>query len=169
MSRLLDEVGLDAEGGQLRKFSKGIKCSAWRVAQTLIDDPQVVIFDEPMSGLDPLGRRGVGCPRLVADASTAPRACSSARSILSGRQTLCSRTVAIVAKGRAASRSPEVRDGAAQGLEIILEQPAAAAVGRPSRRARAVTTIAPGRYAVDALPAEDPLHAQELAAGPVPR
>ena len=71
-SRLLDEVGIGAERRmQLRKFSKGM-LQRVGIAQALLNEPDLVIFDEPMSGLDPLGRRDVrslilrlrdrGCP-----------------------------------------------------------------------------------------------------------
>lgn len=56
---LLDRVGLGSRGGdQLRKFSKGMT-QRLGVAQALINDPELVILDEPMSGLDPIGRRDV--------------------------------------------------------------------------------------------------------------
>src|SRR3954469_14495018 len=59
VARLLDEVGIGAERRlQLRKFSKGMLQRA-RLPQALVNDPELVIFDEPMSGLDPLGRRDV--------------------------------------------------------------------------------------------------------------
>ncbi len=58
-SRLLDEVGIGAERRfQLRKFSKGM-VQRVGIAQALINEPEVVFLDEPMSGLDPLGRREV--------------------------------------------------------------------------------------------------------------
>ncbi len=59
VSRLLDEVGIGRERRlQLRKFSKGM-LQRVGIAQALINDPEIVIFDEPMSGLDPIGRREV--------------------------------------------------------------------------------------------------------------
>ena len=59
VARLLDEVGIGAERRlQLRKFSKGM-LQRVGIAQALINDPELVILDEPMSGLDPLGRRDV--------------------------------------------------------------------------------------------------------------
>src|SRR5215208_2675783 len=56
---LLDEVGIGAERRmQLRKFSKGM-LQRVGIAQALLNDPDVVFLDEPMSGLDPLGRREI--------------------------------------------------------------------------------------------------------------
>ncbi len=54
---LLEKVGLQNAGKlQLRKFSKGM-IQRIGLAQAMINDPEVVFLDEPMSGLDPLGRR----------------------------------------------------------------------------------------------------------------
>src|SRR5258705_6163490 len=56
---LLARVGLaDAGGVQLRKYSKGMLQRAG-IAQALLHDPEIVFLDEPMSGLDPIGRREV--------------------------------------------------------------------------------------------------------------
>ncbi|MBI4482349.1 MAG: ABC transporter ATP-binding protein [Acidobacteria bacterium] len=56
---LLDAVGIgDARLLPLRKYSKGM-LQRIGVAQALINDPRVLFLDEPMSGLDPLGRREV--------------------------------------------------------------------------------------------------------------
>ncbi len=56
---LLENVGLqDARRTQLRKFSKGM-IQRIGLAQAIINDPEVIFLDEPMSGLDPLGRRDV--------------------------------------------------------------------------------------------------------------
>ena len=57
--RLLDRVGIGAERRRLlRKYSKGM-LQRVGIAQALINDPEVIFLDEPMSGLDPLGRRDV--------------------------------------------------------------------------------------------------------------
>lgn len=54
---LLEMVGLKDKGKvQLRKYSKGM-LQRMGVAQALINDPELVIMDEPMTGLDPIGRR----------------------------------------------------------------------------------------------------------------
>jgi ABC-2 type transport system ATP-binding protein len=53
---LLQEVGLgDAGGVQLRKYSKGM-LQRIGIAQALVNDPSLVLLDEPMTGLDPIGR-----------------------------------------------------------------------------------------------------------------
>jgi ABC-2 type transport system ATP-binding protein len=57
--RLLARVGLaGAEDRQIRRYSKGMRQRAG-LAQALINDPDLVILDEPMSGLDPIGRKDV--------------------------------------------------------------------------------------------------------------
>src|SRR6185503_1648248 len=57
---LLDLVGLERERAnrQLRKYSKGM-LQRIGIAQALVNDPEIVFMDEPMSGLDPIGRREV--------------------------------------------------------------------------------------------------------------
>src|ERR1700757_3223602 len=97
VARLLDEVGIGAERRlQLRKFSKGM-LQRVGIAQALINDPEVVFFDEPMSGLDPLGRREVR--NLIL--KLRDRGCTVFFSshVLSDAEALCS-NVAILAKGR---------------------------------------------------------------------
>lgn len=57
--RLLERVGLAQSGSvQLRKFSKGM-LQRVGIAQAVLHDPEIVFLDEPMSGLDPLGRREI--------------------------------------------------------------------------------------------------------------
>jgi ABC-2 type transport system ATP-binding protein len=59
VEQMLGRVGLaDSAGVQLRKFSKGM-LQRVGLAQAILHDPQVVFLDEPMSGLDPMGRREV--------------------------------------------------------------------------------------------------------------
>jgi ABC-2 type transport system ATP-binding protein len=56
---LIELVGLQhARDVPLRKYSKGMLQRAG-IAQSLVNDPELVVFDEPMSGLDPLGRKEV--------------------------------------------------------------------------------------------------------------
>jgi ABC-2 type transport system ATP-binding protein len=57
--RLLERVGLAEHAGkQLRRFSKGM-LQRVGIAQAVLHDPEIVFLDEPMSGLDPIGRREV--------------------------------------------------------------------------------------------------------------
>src|SRR5919202_6065280 len=57
---LLERVNLDRKSWdkQLRKFSKGM-LQRVGIAQAIVNDPEIVFLDEPMSGLDPIGRREV--------------------------------------------------------------------------------------------------------------
>ncbi len=91
---------------QLRKFSKGM-LQRVGIAQALVNDPEVVFFDEPMSGLDPLGRREIR--HLIL--RLRDRGCTVFFSshVLSDAEALCSR-VAILAR-----RAPG-RRGAALGV-----------------------------------------------------
>src|SRR4026209_2766278 len=102
-SRLLDEVGIGAERRfQLRKFSKGM-VQRVGIAQALINDPELVFLDEPMSGLDPLGRREVR--ELIL--RLRDRGCTVFFSshVPSDAEALCSR-VGILAKGRLVASGP---------------------------------------------------------------
>src|SRR5690349_11680270 len=59
VNEMLERVGLkNSASVQLRKFSKGM-LQRVGIAQAILHDPKVIFFDEPMSGLDPMGRREV--------------------------------------------------------------------------------------------------------------
>jgi len=59
VNRLLKEVGLEnSEDVQLRKFSKGM-LQRIGLAQALVNDPKLLVLDEPMTGLDPMGRKKI--------------------------------------------------------------------------------------------------------------
>jgi ABC-2 type transport system ATP-binding protein len=58
-AKLITRVGLDhAMGRPLRKFSKGM-LQRIGIAQALMGDPELVVLDEPMTGLDPIGRKEI--------------------------------------------------------------------------------------------------------------
>jgi ABC-2 type transport system ATP-binding protein len=147
-SRLLDEVGIGAERRlQLRKFSKGM-LQRVGIAQALINDPDLVIFDEPMSGLDPLGRRDVRALIL----RLRDRGCTVFFSshVLSDAEALCSR-VAILAKGRlvASGRLTDMTPFEASGWELVVAGVGEAAVAALGPRVRKAVRIGDDRYTLD--------------------
>ena len=91
----LDETKWDI---QLRKFSKGM-LQRVGLAQALVNDPQVVFLDEPMSGLDPVGRREVR--DLIAGLRQEGRTVFMCSHILSDIEVLCDQ-VAILKRGQLA-------------------------------------------------------------------
>src|SRR6266498_1493904 len=97
---LLSRVKLDESkwNVQLRKFSKGM-LQRVGLAQALINDPEVVFLDEPMSGLDPVGRREVR--DLIAALRQQGKTVFMCSHILSDIEVLCDR-VAILKRGRLA-------------------------------------------------------------------
>src|SRR5256885_3984611 len=96
VNEMLERVGLpDAAGTQLRKFSKGM-LQRVGIAQAILHDPKVVFFDEPMSGLDPMGRREVR--DLMEQLKQEGKTVFFSTHILSDAEALCDR-VAIIHQG----------------------------------------------------------------------
>jgi ABC-2 type transport system ATP-binding protein len=97
---LLARVKLDEKrwDTQLRKFSKGM-LQRVGLAQSLVNDPEIVFLDEPMSGLDPVGRREVR--DLIAELRDEGKTVFMCSHILSDIEVLCDR-VAILKQGRLA-------------------------------------------------------------------
>ena len=94
---LLAVVGLEASADvQLRRFSKGM-VQRVGLAQALINDPEFLVLDEPMTGLDPLGRRLVR--DLILDQRRKGKTVLFSTHILSDAETLCDR-VAVLRSGR---------------------------------------------------------------------
>jgi ABC-2 type transport system ATP-binding protein len=92
----LSRVGMsDAARTQLRKFSKGM-LQRVGIAQAIVHDPKLVLLDEPMSGLDPVGRREVR--DLVQQLNEEGKTIFFSTHILSDAETLCDR-VAVLNKG----------------------------------------------------------------------
>jgi ABC-2 type transport system ATP-binding protein len=116
---LLTRVNLDAQGWdrQMRKFSKGM-LQRVGLAQALINDPEIIFLDEPMSGLDPVGRREVR--DLIASLRTQGKTVFMCSHILSDIEVLCD-SVAILKRGRLAQAGPlaELRRGETNAVEII--------------------------------------------------
>ncbi len=95
-SALLARVGLaNRRDRQLRKFSKGM-LQRLGLAQALINDPDLVILDEPMSGLDPVGRREVR--DIILSLKEAGKTVFFSTHILSDTELICDR-VGILSKG----------------------------------------------------------------------
>ncbi len=153
-SQLLDEVGVGAERRlQLRKFSKGM-LQRVGIAQALVNDPELVIFDEPMSGLDPLGRRDVRT--LILKLRDQGRTVFFSSHVLSDAEALCSR-VAILARGRlvTAGRLTDMLAFQIHGWEVVLSHVDEALVGVLETAGRRLVRLSEGRYTVE-LPLDPP-------------
>jgi ABC-2 type transport system ATP-binding protein len=145
VTSLLDDVGLGAERRmQLRKYSKGM-VQRVGIAQALVNDPEVVFLDEPMSGLDPLGRRDIRA--LILKLRDAGKTVFFSSHILSDAETLCSR-VAIVAGGRlaASGRLTEMAGYEVRGWEVVMGEVSAELLARAEGRALRATPVAERRY-----------------------
>ena len=114
---LLEFVGLsEAANIRLREFSKGMR-QRLGIAQAIVHKPRLVILDEPMSGLDPAGRRQVREAILNLRAGGATIFFSS--HILTDIEMICDRA-ALVDKGRllAIGRLPELLDAKEREYEV---------------------------------------------------
>jgi ABC-2 type transport system ATP-binding protein len=166
--RLLDEVGVGAaRRRQLRTFSKGM-LQRVGVAQALLNDPEVVFLDEPMSGLDPLGRREIR--HLIL--SLRDRGCTVFFSshVLSDAEALCSR-VGILAAGRLVTEGPlaEILAFEVRGWELVVNglTDVGLARARALGRIRHATALGGDRWALELPPdtAPDALLAELTAHG----
>jgi ABC-2 type transport system ATP-binding protein len=93
VAEMLDRVGLrDSAGVQLRKFSKGM-LQRVGIAQAILHDPKVVFLDEPMSGLDPMGRREVR--DLMEQLKKEGKTVFFSTHILSDAEALCDRVAVL--------------------------------------------------------------------------
>lgn len=129
---LLERVGLsDARDRAVGRFSKGMKQRVG-LAQALMGDPDLLILDEPLSGLDPIGRKDVR--EILLEQRAAGKTLIFTSHILSDVERLCDR-VAILKDGRVSTAPttlgsllrPEVRrfevhvDELSERLEAIFE------------------------------------------------
>jgi ABC-2 type transport system ATP-binding protein len=120
VDRMLKKVGLEtARKIQLRKYSKGM-LQRVGLAQAILHDPKVVILDEPMSGLDPLGRREVR--DIILELKKEGRTVLFSTHILSDAEMLCDR-VGVIAGGklRGVGAPDEIVGIKAHGMEILFE------------------------------------------------
>src|SRR6266487_1447839 len=114
VQRMLKKVGLEtARKIQLRKYSQG-----------MLHDPKVVILDEPMSGLDPVGRREVR--DIILELKREGKTVMFSTHILSDAEMLCDRVGVIVGgRLRGAGAPGQIVDMKTQGMEILFELPGA--------------------------------------------
>jgi ABC-2 type transport system ATP-binding protein len=154
VARVLDDVQLGAERRlRLRQFSKGM-IQRVGLAQALINEPEVLFLDEPMSGLDPLGRRHVRDLILGMRA----RGCTVFFSshILSDAETLCTR-VGVLVQGRLIAAGPlsAILALDVKGWELVLSGVDAALRPDLERLAR-VTTLSDGHVMLHLAPDAEP-------------
>ena len=125
---LLDLVGLGNRADrQLRKFSKGM-VQRIGLAQALLNEPELVILDEPMSGLDPMGRRQVR--DIILDLKKQGKTVFFSSHILQDAEMICDR-VGILDRGRLLSIGPlaeflsqrvEFWEAVISGCQVNLEE-----------------------------------------------
>ncbi|MFI5176373.1 MAG: ABC transporter ATP-binding protein [Terriglobia bacterium] len=121
IDELLQVVDLkDARRLQLRKFSKGM-LQRVGIAQALINDPEIVFLDEPMSGLDPIGRREIR--DLILSLKRGGKTVFFSTHILPDVETLCDR-VAIIYKGklRGCGSLAELLVGDSPAIELVVSR-----------------------------------------------
>lgn len=121
VEELLEVVHLSyAADARLRTYSKGM-LQRVGVAQALINDPEVVFFDEPMSGLDPIGRKEIR--DVILSLRAAGKTVFMTSHILHDVEMICDR-MAIIVKGaiRHQGRIEEFLSESAVSTDIVLSQ-----------------------------------------------
>ena len=155
VTHLLEIVGLvDARTRQLRKFSKGM-LQRIGLAQALIHDPELVILDEPMSGLDPVGRKQVR--DLILGLRDQGKTVFFSTHIIPDVEMICDR-VGVLAKGKllATGRVEElVTRGHTQSVEIVCQ--GIKADGIPAITSAATRVLQRGQHSLIMLPGPDRL------------
>jgi ABC-2 type transport system ATP-binding protein len=122
VEQMLARVGLsDSAGMQLRKFSKGM-LQRVGLAQAILHDPKLVFLDEPMSGLDPMGRREVR--DLIQQLRSEGKTVFFSTHILSDAEALCDR-VGVIHQGelRGVGAVAELTSGKQGKVEIVFYAP----------------------------------------------
>jgi ABC-2 type transport system ATP-binding protein len=117
---VLEQVKLSNSGNiQLRKFSKGM-LQRVGIAQAILHEPKVVFLDEPMSGLDPMGRREVR--GLIEDLKARGKTVFFSTHILSDAEALCDR-VGVIHQGelRGVGAVAELTAGVHGKVEIVWQ------------------------------------------------
>ena len=131
---LLEIFGLgQARSVPLREYSKGMR-QRLGLAQAILHDPPVVILDEPMSGLDPLGRRDIR--NMILSLRDRGRTVFFSSHILSDVADLCDR-VCVIHQGRKISEGPLPTLLNSRVLEVELGFSGIPAAGAPAAAALA--------------------------------
>jgi len=154
-TRALDLVGLgDDRRRRLRQYSKGM-VQRVGIAQALVNDPELVILDEPMSGLDPVGRHDVR--QIIVRLRDEGRTVVFSSHILPDAELLCTR-VGILAKGRVVAFGglSELTASASRGWEVVFDGLTEDTASRLGGRVRRVTRITASRYSLEIEAAERP-------------
>jgi len=122
VAEMLARFGLaDSARVQLRKYSKGM-LQRVGLAQAILHDPKVVFMDEPMSGLDPMGRREVR--EMIQQMRSEGKTVFFSTHILSDAEALCNR-VAVIYQGelRGVGAVADLMSQARRKVEIIFCSP----------------------------------------------
>lgn len=122
---LLELVGLsDAADRQIRKYSKGMQ-QRLGIAQALVGDPSFVVLDEPMSGLDPIGRKDVR--DLILELKRRGKTVLFSTHILPDVEALADR-VGVILGGqmRDVGRISELLSPRIRSVEVVIDLPEAA-------------------------------------------
>ncbi|MCW5804773.1 MAG: ABC transporter ATP-binding protein [Deltaproteobacteria bacterium] len=153
---LIERVGLgDARNQNLKKYSKGMLQRAG-LAQALMNDPELVVLDEPMSGLDPIGRKEVR--DLILELRDQGKTVFFSTHILSDVEAITDR-VAIIARGQlqAAGTPSELVAKTVLGVDVAVRLPAqvdaaelTAGADRVRRVGDELSLVLPGDTDVDA-------------------
>jgi ABC-2 type transport system ATP-binding protein len=120
VQKMLKKVGLETAGKiQLRKYSKGM-LQRVGLAQAILHDPKLVLLDEPMSGLDPVGRREVR--DIILELKNAGKTILFSTHILSDAEMLCDQ-VGVIAGGklRGVGAPGSIVGVKSAGAEIVFE------------------------------------------------
>lgn len=136
VAAVLERVGLrDVKRLHLRKFSKGM-LQRVGLAQAILHEPEVIFLDEPMSGLDPIGRHEVR--DLIQSLKEEGKTVFFSTHILSDAESLCDR-VAVLHKGhlRAMGAVSELTAGVESKMEITWQGAPAAALALVAQETRA--------------------------------
>lgn len=155
---LIERVGLGAAAkNPLRTYSKG-QLQRVGIAQALVSQPQMVVFDEPMSGLDPIGRADVR--DIMLELRKNGTTVFFSTHILSDAEMICDRVAILVGgKTRRTGRLEEVTAGADEAVEVVVRElpegfsgvDAAAIERRPGAVAIHAANVTEANAIIDAL------------------